>query len=60
METHHYLSGKQIASFGNYLLSPERQEKINKVNEGINKDAVTHADFWNWAEMQPGFKKQVC
>jgi hypothetical protein len=58
MKKQHYLSGEQIASFGNYLLSPEREEKINMVNEGINRDSVTHADFYNWTGTQSTYKNK--
>lgn len=35
---------KKLVSFGNYLLSKEREERISE----INKRNVTHADFENW------------
>lgn len=33
-----------LTSFGNYLLSDERNKSIRKVN----RDKVTHADIENW------------
>lgn len=35
---------KEVVSFGNYLLSKEREERISD----INKRNVTHADLENW------------
>jgi len=35
---------EQLVSFGNYLLSKERNELVSE----INKDKVTHADLENW------------
>lgn len=34
----------KLTSFGNYLLSKEREERISE----INKRNVTHADYENW------------
>lgn len=34
----------KLTSFGNYLLSKEREERISE----INKHNVTHADVENW------------
>ena len=35
---------KDLTSFGNYLLSKEREERISD----LNKRNVTHADYENW------------
>ncbi|ATL41806.1 hypothetical protein [Elizabethkingia bruuniana] len=49
---------KDLVSFGNYLLSEERENSIkqtNKENENIpcyedRKREVTHADYCNWMD----------
>jgi len=39
-----HFTAAQLISFGNYLLSPEREINVSEVN----KRNVTHADFENW------------
>lgn len=39
---------KRIVSFGNYVLSKEREERTSE----INQDKVTDADLANWREKQ--------
>lgn len=38
------LTTSELTSFGNYLLSKERNKRISE----INKENVTHADYENW------------
>lgn len=38
------MKAKDIISFGNYLLSEERDNRTSE----INKRNVTHADYENW------------
>ena len=37
-------------SFGNYLLSEERNERVSD----LNKNNVTHADYENWKDITVG------
>ena len=52
---------KNIISFGNYLLSKERNDSVSE----INKNNVTHADLENWKNeteylnMSPRNKKRL-
>lgn len=39
-----WLTENELTSFGNYLLSNERAERISNINKGN----VTHADYENW------------
>jgi hypothetical protein len=41
-----YFNKKDIVSFGNYLLSEERKNRISE----LNQNNVTHADIENWKE----------
>ena len=43
-----YFNRKDLVSFGNYLLSPERNESVDE----LNKEHVTHADVENWKAKQ--------
>jgi len=43
-----YYNKKDLVSFGNYLLSKERNESVDE----LNKDGVTHADVENWKAKQ--------
>lgn len=44
------MNKKELVSFGNYLLSKERENRISN----INKSNVTHADYWNWKDTMGG------
>lgn len=39
-----YFNKKDLVSFGNYLLSDDRNRLVSE----INKQNVTHADYENW------------
>lgn len=43
---------KDLVSFGNFLLSKERQESVSTENQ----NAVTDADLANWKETQKSEK----
>lgn len=54
-----YYNGKDLTSFGEYLLSEERTERIrNNHEEGDSVPveerlrSVYHADFLNWKELE--------
>lgn len=40
-----YFEDKDLVSFGNYLMSDERDKTVK---HETNKQAVTHADLENW------------
>lgn len=46
-----YFNKKDLISFGNYLLSCERDEKIMATGNN-NFENVTHADFQNWKSLE--------
>jgi hypothetical protein len=39
---------RELVTFGNYLLSNERNHKTSE----LNQNNVTHADIENWKEMR--------
>lgn len=44
-----FYNEKDLVSFGNYLLSKERQELVNSCENNCPCDLeVSHADFENW------------
>lgn len=46
----------ELTSFGNYLLSKEREERISE----INKRNVTYADYENWKVKNISNDKIAC